>query len=145
MSKLVVTKKENGEFRFSLQNDKGLVIITSKPFSTKTACLKGIELLKSSVSNKENIEKAVSVKQKPYFNIKTESIPSLAKSGIFDNDAKREEGIRLLLSTLSIAVLEFVKIEKKKEPIEVKPEWAKKESDADFAPKKNSKKRSHYS
>jgi uncharacterized protein YegP (UPF0339 family) len=146
MSKLVVTKKENGEFRFRLQNEKGLIIITSKPFSTKTACLKGIEILKECVSDKSSIEKAISTKQKPYFNIKTELIDSLAKSGIFDNDAKRDEGIKLMLSSLKIAVVEFEKIEKKKEHVALKKEWAKKESDDDFlTPKKNAKKRSHYS
>ena len=144
MPKLVITKKENGEFRFSLQNDKGLLIITSKPFSTKTACLKGYDLLKSSVTDNENIEKVITTKRKPYFNIKTETIPSLAKSGIYDNEAKREEGIKLMLSELKTAVLEFVKIEKSEEPIKQKPEWGKKESD-DFQPKKSLKKKSHYS
>jgi uncharacterized protein len=144
MSKLVVTKKENGEFRFRLQNEKDLVIITSKPFSTKTACLKGIEILKECILDKENIEKLVSVKQKPYFNIKTELIDSLAKSGIFDNDIKRDEGIKLMISALKSAIVEFEKIEKKKEPVQIKQEWGKKESDADFEPIKKSKKRSHY-
>jgi uncharacterized protein YegP (UPF0339 family) len=144
MSKLVVTKKENGEFRFRLQNEKGLVIITSKPFSTKTACLKGIEILKECVSDNTTIEKLLSTKQKPYFNIKTELLESLAKSGIFENDAKRDEGIKLMLSTLKIAVVEFEKIEKPKEPLKQKPDWGRKESDDDFTPKKNVKKRSHY-
>ena len=144
MSKLVVTKKENGEFRFRLQNEKGLIIITSKPFSTKTACLKGIEILKICISDHDNIEKVISNKQKPYFNIKTELVPTLAKSGIFDNDAKREEGIKLMISTLKTAVVEFEKIVKEKVPVVLKPEWGKKESDADFEPKKNAKKRSHY-
>lgn len=143
MAKLIVTKKENGEFRFSLVNHKNLVILTSKAFSTRTACLNGIELLKNSVSNNENIEKLIGGKGKPYFNVKTATIPSLAKSGLYDNEAKTSEGIREMQKELPNASLEFVKAEKK-EVSETKPTQTQKDLTADFAPKNKPKKRSHY-
>jgi len=145
MAKLIITKKENGEFRFSLLNDKNLMILMSKPFSTRTACLKGIEMLKTSITNNTTIERLIGGKGKPYFNIKTETISSLAKSSLYDNDAKREEGIKQLLNELPSAKLDFVKEEKKKEAVEAKTERPNKNSDADFAPKnKPNKKKSHY-
>lgn len=43
MGKFVITTRKNGEFQFNLKAGNGQTILASEGYTTKTACLNGIE------------------------------------------------------------------------------------------------------
>ena len=47
MGKFVITVRKNGEFQFNLKASNGQVILTSEGYTTKAACLSGIESVKN--------------------------------------------------------------------------------------------------
>ena len=53
MGKFVITVRKNGEFQFNLKASNGQVILTSEGYTTKTACLNGIESVKKNAPEAE--------------------------------------------------------------------------------------------
>lgn len=43
MGKFVITTRKNGEFQFNLKATNGQIILTSEGYTTKAACLNGVE------------------------------------------------------------------------------------------------------
>ena len=147
MGKFILNKKINGEFRFNLVADNGVPILSSKAFSTKTSCLKGIELAKEGAKEDSNFERSKTSKGKHYFNLKAINGHEIARSELYDTEANREKGIALVKGSAPLAKVEEEII---KEIQKVEPEviTAKKyENKDEFVdkPKKNNKQRSHYS
>ena len=46
MAKFEITVRKNGEFQFNLKASNGEVILTSEGYTTKSACLNGVESVK---------------------------------------------------------------------------------------------------
>ena len=46
MGKFVISTRKNGEFQFNLKATNGQVILSSEGYTTKAACLNGIESVK---------------------------------------------------------------------------------------------------
>ena len=51
MGKFVVSTRKNGEFQFSLKAGNGQEILASEGYTTKAACLNGIESGKKNAEN----------------------------------------------------------------------------------------------
>jgi uncharacterized protein YegP (UPF0339 family) len=56
MGKFVITVRKNGEFQFNLKATNGQVILTSEGYSTKTACLNGVESVKKNAAVEARFE-----------------------------------------------------------------------------------------
>ena len=70
MGKFVITLRKNGEFQFNLKATNGQVILTSEGYTTKTACLNGIESVKKNAAIPERFEVKEAKNGKPFFNLK---------------------------------------------------------------------------
>ena len=46
MGKFVISTRSNGEFQFNLKADNGQTILSSEGYTTKAACLNGVESVK---------------------------------------------------------------------------------------------------
>lgn len=70
MGKFVVTTRKNGEFQFNLLATNGQVILSSEGYTTKTACLNGIESVKKNAVEDARYEIKEAKNGKPFFNLK---------------------------------------------------------------------------
>ena len=60
MGKFVITVRKNGEFQFNLKATNGQVILTSEGYTTKAACLSGIESVKKNAAVKRQRTESLS-------------------------------------------------------------------------------------
>ena len=70
MGKFVVSVRKNGEFQFNLLATNGQVILSSEGYTTKTACLNGIESVKKNAQVEARFEVKEAKNGKPFFNLK---------------------------------------------------------------------------
>ena len=80
MGKFVITKRINGEFQFNLKAGNGQTVLISEGYTTKTACLNGIESIKVDSQDDSKFDRRESSTGKPYFknSLITSSLPVLA-------------------------------------------------------------------
>lgn len=70
MGKFVITVRKNGEFQFNLKAVNGQVILTSEGYSTKAACINGIESVKKNAVEEKKFEVNEANNGKFFFNLK---------------------------------------------------------------------------
>ena len=93
MGKFVITKRANGEFQFNLKAGNGQTILTSEGYTTKAACLNGIESVKANSQNDGKFDKLESKSGKPYFNLKATNGQIIGSSEMYESTAARDNGI----------------------------------------------------
>ncbi|CAA9196528.1 YegP family protein [Flavobacterium collinsii] len=93
MGKFVITKRANGEFQFNLKAGNGQTILTSEGYTTKAACLNGIESVKTNSQNDGKFDKLESKSGKPYFNLKATNGQIIGSSEMYESTAARDNGI----------------------------------------------------
>lgn len=93
MGKFVITKRANGEFQFNLKAGNGQTILTSEGYSTKAACLNGIESVKTNSQDDSRFDKKESASGKPYFNLKASNGQIIGASEMYESVAARDNGI----------------------------------------------------
>ncbi|WP_417939283.1 YegP family protein [Flavobacterium sp. RS13.1] len=93
MGKFVITKRANGEFQFNLKAGNGQTILTSEGYSTKAACLNGIESVKTNSQDDSRFDKKESASGKPYFNLKASNGQNIGASEMYESVAARDNGI----------------------------------------------------
>ncbi len=93
MGKFVITKRTNGEFQFNLKAGNGQTILTSEGYSTKAACLNGIESVKTNSADDNKFDRKESSNGKPYFNLKATNGQIIGASEMYESTAARENGI----------------------------------------------------
>ncbi|MEL1255034.1 YegP family protein [Flavobacterium sp. DGU38] len=93
MGKFVITKRANGEFQFNLKAGNGQTILTSEGYSTKAACLNGIESVKTNSQDDSRFDKKESANGKPYFNLKASNGQIIGASEMYESTASRDNGI----------------------------------------------------
>ena len=93
MGKFIVTIRKNGEFQFNLKATNGQVILTSEGYTTKTACLNGIESVKKNAQVEERFETKVAKNGKPYFNLKATNGQVIGASQMYANETNMKQGI----------------------------------------------------
>ena len=70
MGKFVITTRKNGEFQFSLKAGNGQEILASEGYTTKAACLNGVESVKKNSQDDARFDRLESKNGKYYFNLK---------------------------------------------------------------------------
>ncbi|MDQ1087904.1 YegP family protein [Siphonobacter sp. SORGH_AS_1065] len=93
MGKFVIKNRRNGELQFDLKAGNGQTILTSEGYTTKTACLNGIESVKKNASDDSKYERKTSSNGKPYFNLKAGNGQIIGSSEMYESEAGRENGI----------------------------------------------------
>ena len=93
MGKFVITLRKNGEYQFNLKATNGQVILTSEGYTTKPACLNGIESVKKNAAIPERFEVKVAKNGKPYFNLKASNGQVVGASQMYASEATMKAGI----------------------------------------------------
>ena len=93
MGKFVITKRKNGEFQFNLKASNGQVILTSEGYTTKAACLNGVESVKKNSQVDSRFDKLTAKNGKPYFNLKATNGQIIGTSEMYESEAARNNGI----------------------------------------------------
>ncbi|MFV0605395.1 MAG: YegP family protein [Niabella sp.] len=93
MGKFIVKTRANGEFQFNLQAGNGQNILSSEGYTTKAACLNGVESVKTNSQDDAKFEKLTSSSGKPYFNLKASNGQIIGSSQMYESEAGRDNGI----------------------------------------------------
>ena len=93
MGKFKVTVRKNGEFQFNLLATNGQVILSSEGYTTKTACMNGIESVKKNAPEEKRFEKLVAKNGKPYFTLKASNGQVIGQSQMYASEKSRDAGI----------------------------------------------------
>ena len=93
MGKFVITLRKNGEFQFNLKASNGQTILTSEGYSTKSACMNGIESVKKNCKVDARFDKKVASNGKPYFNLKAANGQIIGSSQMYVNEKNMLNGV----------------------------------------------------
>ena len=93
MGKFVITLRKNGEFQFNLKATNGQVILTSEGYTTKAACLSGIESVKKNAAVPERFEVKEAKNGKPFFNLKASNGQVVGSSQMYSSKETMKGGI----------------------------------------------------
>ena len=93
MGKFEVTVRKNGEFQFNLKATNGQVILTSEGYTTKSACLNGVESVKKNAAVEARFEVKVAKNGKPYFNLKSTNGQVIGASQMYASERTMKAGI----------------------------------------------------
>ena len=93
MCKFVITVRKNGEFQFNLKASNGQVILTSEGYTTKTACLNGVESVRKNSQDPAKFEVKVAKNGKPFFNLKASNGQVIGSSQMYASERTMKMGI----------------------------------------------------
>lgn len=93
MGKFVVTLRKNGEYQFNLKATNGQVILTSEGYTTKAACMNGIESVKKNSQVEARFEKKVASNGKPFFNLKATNGQIIGSSQMYASEKNMLNGV----------------------------------------------------
>ena len=103
MAKFEITVRKNGEFQFNLKASNGEVILTSEGYTTKAACLNGVESVKKNAVEEKRFEKLVAKNGKPYFSLKATNGQVIGMSQMYASERNRNNGIASVMKNAPIA------------------------------------------
>ena len=103
MAKFEISVRKNGEFQFNLKASNGEVILTSEGYTTKAACLNGVESVKKNSATEERYEKLVAKNGKPYFTLKATNGQIIGQSQMYASERNRNNGIASVMKNAPAA------------------------------------------
>ena len=103
MAKFEITMRKNGEFQFNLKASNGEVILTSEGYTTKSACLNGVESVKKNAVEEKRYEKLVAKNGKPYFTLKATNGQIIGQSQMYASERNRNNGIASVMKNAPVA------------------------------------------
>lgn len=93
MGKFVISVRKNGEFQFNLKATNGQVILSSEGYTTKAACLNGVESVKKNAPTEARYEIKVAKNGKPFFNLKATNGQIIGSSQMYSSERTMKQGI----------------------------------------------------
>ncbi len=108
MGKFVVTIRKNGEFQFNLKATNGQVILTSEGYTTKAACLNGIESVRKNGPVAERFEVKEAKNGKPFFNLKASNGQVIGSSQMYASERTMKAGIASVMRNADSPVVEEI-------------------------------------
>jgi uncharacterized protein len=93
MGKFVITNRTNGEYQFNLKAGNGQTILASEGYTTKAACLNGVESVKKNSQDDARYEKKESSNGKYFFSLKSTNGQIVGSSEMYESAAARDNGI----------------------------------------------------
>ncbi|MBR5019909.1 MAG: YegP family protein [Bacteroidales bacterium] len=103
MAKFEITVRKNGEFQFNLKASNGEIILTSEGYTTKSACLNGVESVKKNALEEKRFEKLVAKNGKPYFTLKATNGQIIGQSQMYASERNRNNGIASVMKNAPVA------------------------------------------
>ena len=105
MAKFVISTRKNGEFQFNLKASNGQVILSSEGYTTKAACLNGVESVKKNSTEEKRFEKLVAKNGKTYFTLKATNGQVIGQSQMYATEKNRDNGIASVMKNAPVAVV----------------------------------------
>ena len=93
MGKFEISKRENGEYQFSLKAGNGEKILASEGYKQKASCINGVESVKKNSQVAERFEKKEAKNGKFYFNLKATNGQVIGTSQMYVSESGRDNGI----------------------------------------------------
>lgn len=93
MSKFIISKSANGDFRFKLNAGNGETILSSEAYTTRAACDNGIESVKTNAPNDGRYAKETAKDGRAYFNLKAGNGQIIGTSQMYSSTSARDGGI----------------------------------------------------
>ena len=97
MGKFVVSTRKNGEFQFNLKAGNGQVILASEGYSSKSACMNGIDSVQKNSQDEKRFEKLTAKNGKPYFNLKSTNGEIIGTSEMYEGESARDNGVESVM------------------------------------------------
>ena len=94
MGKFEVSKRKNEEFQFNLKANNGQVILSSEGYTTKAACMNGIESVKKNSQDESKFDVLKSKNGKHYFNLKATNGQIIGTSQMYESLAGCQNGVQ---------------------------------------------------
>lgn len=93
MGKFIITTRKNDDFQFVLKATNGQVILASQGYTSKQACMNGVESVKKNSLDESNFDILESKNGKPYFNLKAANGQIIGTSELYESMAGCKNGI----------------------------------------------------
>lgn len=106
MGKFVITLRKNGEYQFNLKATNGQVILTSEGYTTKSACMNGIESVRKNCKSEARFDKKVASNGKPFFNLKATNGQIIGSSQMYVNEKNMLNGVASVMKNAPEATIE---------------------------------------
>lgn len=106
MEKFIISKNENGEFKFDFTDKKNKVILSSGAYIRKAMCIHGIGSVKRSSQDTSKFERNRSLDNEPYFKLKSFNGKVIGVSKIFADRESRNNVIEFVKEWAVKAVVE---------------------------------------
>lgn len=103
MGKFVITTRKNGEYQFVLKAGNGQTILVSEGYTTKAACLNGLNSVRNNAVDDSKYERKASSNGKYYFNLKATNGQIIGTSEMYESESGRENGIASVKKSASEA------------------------------------------
>jgi uncharacterized protein YegP (UPF0339 family) len=97
MGKFTVKTGKDGQYYFSMQADNGETVLKSEGYTTKAACMNGIESVKKNAGDSTNYESLTSANGKFYFNLKAGNGQIIGTSQMYDTEDGKQNGLASVL------------------------------------------------
>ena len=101
--KFLIKKTKSGQFRFNLTAKNGQVILTSENYTTRSACMNGIESVKKNSSSDDRFERATAKNGEFYFNLKSTNGQVVGTSEMYKAKSSIESGIDSVMANAKLA------------------------------------------
>ena len=93
MGKFIVKVRKDGQYQFNLLATNGQVILVSEAYTTKAACLNGIESVKKNAPLENRFEIKEAKNGKPYFNLKASNGQVIGASQMYASERTLKIGM----------------------------------------------------
>ncbi len=93
MGKFVITKRSFGVFHFHLKAGNGEIILNSEGYTSKAACIYGIDSVRTNSQIITNYTRKTSTNGKAYFNLKATNGQIIGTSEMYESETARDNGI----------------------------------------------------
>ncbi len=93
MGKFEIKQAKNDQYHFNLKAGNGQIILTSEMYTTKAACVNGIESVKKNADNDDRYERKEAKNGKYHFNLKAGNHQIIGSSQMYADQGGMENGI----------------------------------------------------
>ncbi len=93
MNKFIIKKRRNGEFQFNLLATNGQIILSSEGYSSKAACLNGVESVKKNAQEDGRFERKEASDGRFYFVLKATNGQVIGQSQMYASKDSRDNGV----------------------------------------------------
>ncbi len=105
-----IIRSKDDEFHFNLTAKNAQVILTSQQYTTKAACVKGLESVKSNANDEGHFEKKEAKDGRYYFVVKAANQQVIGNSQMYTTESARDNGIKSVMDNApSAAVVDETK------------------------------------